>query len=233
MRAVLQRVTRASVTVDGEVISEIGRGLLVLIGIDKNDQKSDSDILTKKILGAKLFEDPGDAWGSWKRSVKDIDGEVLCVSQFTLMAVFKGSKPDFHDAMPSTVSRDFYYNFLEDMRKTHKPDKIKDGKFGGMMDVSLLNDGPLTIILDSLDSRSGKPKPRDGQSTPASGVSGSATPAGDGAEEDQSPEAYKARAKAKADKRAANAKMFAERKAAEEAAKSAGGGAVGGAGAEA
>ena len=111
MRAVLQRVTRASVTgklarnahssplntaeppVDGEVISEIGRGLLVLIGIDKSeplstthcsitdtldDQKSDSDILTKKILGAKLFEDPGDAWGSWKRSVKDIDGEVLC-----------------------------------------------------------------------------------------------------------------------------------------------------------
>lgn len=122
------------------------------------------------------------------------------------------------------------------------------------MDVSLLNDvspplfalsrlemmadgqtadmqGPLTIILDSLDSRSGKPKPRDGQSTPASGVSGSATPAGDGAEEDQSPEAYKARAKAKADKRAANAKMFAERIAAEEAAKSAG--AVGGAGTEA
>jgi D-tyrosyl-tRNA(Tyr) deacylase len=181
---------------------------------------------------------------------------TLAVSQFTLMAVFKGSKPDFHDAMPSTVSRDFYYNFLEDMRKSHKPDKIKDGKFGGMMDVSLLNDvrpplsalprvwlidgqrksnmqGPLTIILDSLDSRSGKPKPRDGQSTPASGVSGSATPAGDGAEEDQSPEAYKARAKAKAEKRAANAKMFAERKAAEAEAvvkKSAEGG---GAGAEA
>jgi len=149
MRAVLQRVASASVTVDGAVVSEISKGLMVLVGIGTDDTVADIEVLTNKILQIRVFDDH--VTGSmWKQSVKDIDGDVLCVSQFTLFAnTQKGNKPDFHRAMGSEKSKEMYTLFLERMGKLYKVDKIKDGRFGAMMNVSLTNEGPVTLTLDS------------------------------------------------------------------------------------
>ncbi|CAL1705490.1 unnamed protein product [Somion occarium] len=148
MRAVLQRVASASVTVDNEVISSISRGVMVLVGIGKDDNASDIEVLCKKILSLRVFQDEKGAW--WKSNVKDIGGEVLCVSQFTLFAnTSKGNKPDFHRAMASEASRDLYTTFLSKMGELYRPDRIKDGKFGAMMNVTLTNEGPVTFTLDS------------------------------------------------------------------------------------
>ncbi|TFY83036.1 hypothetical protein EWM64_g974 [Hericium alpestre] len=148
MRAVVQRVLSASVSVNDEVISQISRGLMVLVGIGTDDTASDVDVLTKKILALRVFDD---ASGSmWKASVKDVGGEILCVSQFTLMAnTVKGNKPDFHRAMASEPSREMYASFLDQMRRAYIPDRIQDGKFGAMMNVTLTNEGPVTFTLDS------------------------------------------------------------------------------------
>ncbi|WWC61163.1 D-tyrosyl-tRNA(Tyr) deacylase [Kwoniella dejecticola CBS 10117] len=153
MRAVIQRVINASVVVDGQTISSIGKGLLVLVGIDRYDEPSDASQIIKKILTARLFDD--DTGSMWKKSVKDIDGEVLCVSQFTLLAKFKAStKPDFHESMSTIPGKAFYTTFMDDLKKAYHPNKIKDGQFGAMMQVSLTNDGPVTILLDSKSSAS-------------------------------------------------------------------------------
>ncbi|WVW83174.1 D-tyrosyl-tRNA(Tyr) deacylase [Kwoniella bestiolae CBS 10118] len=164
MKAVVQRVVNASVAVDGQTISSIGKGLLVLVGIDRYDEPSDATQIIKKVLTARLFDD--DQGGMWKKSVKDIDGEVLCVSQFTLLANFKGSKPDFHESMSTVPGKAYYSAFLDEMKKAYHPSKIKDGQFGAMMQVSLTNDGPVTILLSSRSSVSSK-------STPAASTSGS------------------------------------------------------------
>jgi len=147
MRAVIQRVASASVTVNNEVISQISRGLMVLVGIGADDNASDIELLSKKILSLRVFSDNSDAM--WKASVTDVDGEILCVSQFTLMANTPKNKPDFHKAMATEPSRELYATFLEKLRHTYNPDKIKDGVFGAMMDVSLTNEGPVTFTLDS------------------------------------------------------------------------------------
>ncbi|KAG6840964.1 hypothetical protein C0991_002946 [Blastosporella zonata] len=150
MRAVVQRVTSASVTVDNQIISQISKGLMVLVGIGTDDTLMDVLTLTKKIANLRVFSDPSDPEKMWKASVKDIDGEILCVSQFTLMAnTTKGNKPDFHRAMSTEPSRELYATFLEKLGQAYKPDKIKDGRFGAMMNVSLTNEGPITITLDS------------------------------------------------------------------------------------
>ncbi|KAJ8092781.1 D-tyrosyl-tRNA(Tyr) deacylase [Marasmius tenuissimus] len=147
MRAVIQRVASASVTVDNEIVSQISRGLMVLVGIGKDDTMADANIIINKILSLRVFDDEGKMW---KRSVKDIDGEVLCVSQFTLLAnTTKGNKPDFHRAMGAETSKDLYSSFLEKMKESYKPEKIMDGKFGAMMNVSLTNEGPVTFTIDS------------------------------------------------------------------------------------
>ncbi|GAA5975110.1 hypothetical protein JCM11641_000040 [Rhodosporidiobolus odoratus] len=151
MRAVIQRVRSAVVHVDGEQVSSIKRGLMCLIGISTTDTEYEREWLATKILNLKLFPEDkdGESWG-WKNSVLDAGYEVLCVSQFTLQAnLRKGSKPDFHGAMGAETSKAFYDAFLEDMRRKYQADKILDGKFGAMMDVSLVNDGPVTLILDS------------------------------------------------------------------------------------
>ncbi|KAL7422309.1 D-tyrosyl-tRNA(Tyr) deacylase [Cryptotrichosporon argae] len=148
MRAVIQRVVNASVAVDGQTISSIGRGLLVLVGIERHDTPADAAHIIKKILAAKLW---AEAEAPWKRSVRDIDGEVLCVSQFTLFANFKGTKPDFHESMSTVPGKAFYTAFLDEIRAAYRPDRIQDGQFGAMMQVSLTNDGPVTILLDSRD----------------------------------------------------------------------------------
>ncbi|KAI0780538.1 D-Tyr tRNAtyr deacylase-like domain-containing protein [Trametes elegans] len=171
MRAIVQRVSSASVTeVDSEMISSIGRGLMVLVGIGRDDTTSDLETLTKQILTLKVFSDETSG-ASWKKSVKDIDGEVLCVSQFTLFATTPKGKPDFHRAMASGPSRDLYGSFLKRMGELYKPEKIKDGRFGAMMDVRLTNEGPVTFTLDSRKFEYVDPPPASAsKKTPAAQV---------------------------------------------------------------
>ncbi|RDB22310.1 D-tyrosyl-tRNA(Tyr) deacylase [Hypsizygus marmoreus] len=150
MRAVVQRVTSASVSVDNQVISQISKGLMVLVGVGTDDTIADALSLSKKILTLRVFSDPNDPGKMWRTSVKDIDGEILCVSQFTLMAnTTKGNKPDFHRAMSTELSRELYATFLNNLSQAYKPEKIRDGRFGAMMNVSLTNEGPVTFTLDS------------------------------------------------------------------------------------
>ncbi|XP_063364177.1 D-aminoacyl-tRNA deacylase isoform X2 [Cydia amplana] len=133
MKALIQRVMNAKVTVNGEVISNIEQGLCVLIGISKNDNLMDMEYIDKR----------------WSKSVVDKDYEVLCVSQFTLYNTWKGNKPDFHNAMAGDDSKKFYEQFLELLKESYKPEKIKDGVFGAYMQVSIENDGPVTVSIES------------------------------------------------------------------------------------
>lgn len=147
MRAVIQKVLSANVTVDGSVISSIGRGFCVLIGVSRDDTSKDIDYIVRKILNLRLFD--GDDGKRWMKSVTDKQFEILCVSQFTLYAVLKGNKPDFHQSMGSDQSEAFYHQFLTALKSKYKADFVKDGKFGAMMQVNIQNDGPVTITLDS------------------------------------------------------------------------------------
>ncbi|KAL4067839.1 D-Tyr tRNAtyr deacylase-like domain-containing protein [Scleroderma citrinum] len=148
MKAVVQRVSSASVTVDDKVISSISKGLMVLVGIGTDDTPADVDILSNKILSLRVFSDVNGT--VWKSNVRDISGEILCVSQFTLMAnTIKGNKPDFHRAMSFESSRHLYSTFLDKMRQLYVADRIQDGQFGAMMNVSLTNEGPVTFTLDT------------------------------------------------------------------------------------
>ncbi|KZP01079.1 hypothetical protein CALVIDRAFT_474789 [Calocera viscosa TUFC12733] len=202
MRAVIQRVSSASVTVDSEVIARIGRGLLVLVGIGLDDTPADSDYLVRKLLALKLFEAEPSAsassaeaaaaaagGGMWKRSVVDISGEILCVSQFTLLANTLKAKPDFHLAMPPLHSLPFYTSFLASLRAAYVPEKVQDGRFGALMQVGLCNEGPVTVLVDSrrweyVERQERGKKEGSGSSTPGGEKksrgktkSGSATPA--------------------------------------------------------
>ncbi|EFP10976.1 CRE-PQN-68 protein [Caenorhabditis remanei] len=147
MRVVLQRVTRAAVTVSDEVVGSIGKGLCVLVGIHRDDTEEDMKYIIRKILNLRIF--PASEQKPWDKSVMDLDLEVLSVSQFTLYGQFKGNKLDFHTAMAPTEASKFYETFLESMKKAYKPEKIQDGKFAAMMSVDLVNDGPVTITFDS------------------------------------------------------------------------------------
>ncbi|GFG36966.1 hypothetical protein Cfor_05387 [Coptotermes formosanus] len=147
MKAVIQRVMKASVIVEGEVISSIGKGLCVLIGISKDDTTRDMEYMARKILSTRIFED--DRGKRWNLSVKDKGYEILCISQFTLYHVLKGNKLDFHNAMAAEKSEGFYQEFLSLMRAQYREDLIKDGKFGAYMQVNIQNDGPVTIELES------------------------------------------------------------------------------------
>jgi D-tyrosyl-tRNA(Tyr) deacylase len=146
MRVLIQRVKRASVTVDGELISQIAQGLLVLLGICDEDNHEDIEWLTKKISNIRLFDDEN---GVMNRSVMDIDGEILAVSQFTLMAsTKKGNRPSYIKAAKPEISVPLYEEFCNEMEIVlNKP--IKRGVFGADMKVELLNDGPVTIFIDS------------------------------------------------------------------------------------
>ncbi|XP_077167034.1 D-aminoacyl-tRNA deacylase 1 isoform X2 [Paroedura picta] len=147
MKAIVQRVTRASVTVGGEQISSIGRGICVLLGLSVEDTQKELEHMVRKILNLRVFED--ESGKHWSKSVMDKQYEVLCVSQFTLQCVLKGNKPDYHMAMPTDQAESFYNSFLEQLRKTYKSELIKDGKFGAHMQVHIQNDGPVTIELES------------------------------------------------------------------------------------
>ncbi|XP_047119349.1 D-aminoacyl-tRNA deacylase 1-like [Schistocerca piceifrons] len=158
MKAVIQRVLKASVTVDGEVISSIGKGLCVLVGISRDDTEADMEYLARKLLNLGIFED--DNGKRWNLSVRDKNLEILCVSQFTLYHVLKGNKLDFHCAMPAESSEEFYNRFLKLLRTQYKDDFVKDGKFGAYMTVNIENDGPVTVELESPSKKS---KEGDGQ----------------------------------------------------------------------
>ena len=146
MRVLIQRVKKASVTVNQELISLIDNGLLVFIGIGEEDNAEDIEWLTKKIANIRLFDDEN---GVMNRSVMDIDGEILAVSQFTLMAsTKKGNRPSYIKAAKPEISVPLYEEFSNEMEIVlNKP--IKRGVFGADMKVELLNDGPVTIFIDS------------------------------------------------------------------------------------
>jgi D-aminoacyl-tRNA deacylase len=146
MRALIQRVSRASVTIGGSERSAIGPGLLIFVGIDLADGEEDIAWLTNKISGLRIFED---SQGVMNLSVKEIQGEALVVSQFTLQArVKKGFRPSYIDAAPPAISIPLYERFVKSLaNELGKP--VQTGEFGAMMQVSLVNDGPVTIWIDT------------------------------------------------------------------------------------
>jgi D-tyrosyl-tRNA(Tyr) deacylase len=145
MRAVIQRVSRAKVTVAGEVTGEIGMGLLVLLGVGQQDAESGADYLADKTAGLRIFEDDA---GKMNRSVVDVGGAVLVASQFTLYGdVRKGKRPSFDDAARPERARALYARFVERIRAAGL--RCETGRFQEMMQVELVNDGPVTILVDS------------------------------------------------------------------------------------
>lgn len=146
MRAVIQRVSEASVTIDGQVKSAIDKGLLVLLGVRADDTDEDIDWLVKKIAALRIFDDDE---GVMNRSVMDVNGEIMVVSQFTLMAsTKKGNRPSYIHAAPHSIAIPCYDRFCEKMRAATGKD-VATGEFGADMKVRLLNDGPVTIIMDT------------------------------------------------------------------------------------
>lgn len=145
MRAVVQRVSRASVTVDGNTVGRIKKGLLVFLGVGESDLEPDIEYLANKIAGLRIFPDDE---GKMNRSALDDNLEILVISQFTLYgSVKKGFRPSFTDAANPLKGEDYYFKFCERLEKTGL--KVEKGSFGAMMDVELLNDGPVTILIDS------------------------------------------------------------------------------------
>ncbi len=145
MKVVLQRVSRAEVRVDGKRIGAIGRGLLLLVGIAKEDTEADIAFVAEKCVHLRIFEDKA---GKMNRSVLDVNGGILAVSQFTLLGdTRKGRRPSFINAAEPAKGKTFYDLFVEKLRSYSVP--VECGIFGAMMDVELINDGPVTLIVES------------------------------------------------------------------------------------
>lgn len=146
MRIVIQRTKKASVSVEGNLLSAIETGMMVLVGIEEEDNNEDIDYLVKKICNMRIFDDEN---GVMNLSVKDVDGEILAISQFTLHArTKKGNRPSYISAAKPDISIPLYEKFVSDLSKELGKD-VKTGKFGADMQVELINDGPVTIIMDS------------------------------------------------------------------------------------
>lgn len=146
MRAVIQRVSHASVTIDGNLKSSIKQGLLVLLGVGEEDTEEDINWLVKKISNLRIFDDEA---GVMNRSVIDVNGDVLVVSQFTLMASYKkGNRPSWIHAAPHSISIPLYERFCKEMSVAIGKE-VGTGEFGADMKVELLNDGPVTICMDT------------------------------------------------------------------------------------
>lgn len=146
MKIVIQRSKKASVSINNEIFSEIGQGILVLVGVEEQDMQDDIDYLVKKLCNLRIFDDENSVMN---KSVKDIDGEILAISQFTLMArTKKGNRPSYIDAAKPDISIPLYEQFIISLNKEMNKE-IKTGQFGADMQVSLVNDGPVTIIIDS------------------------------------------------------------------------------------
>lgn len=145
MRALLQRVSRASVTIDGEVKGEIGGGLLVFLGISKRDSESDAEYLVNKVINLRIFED---SERKMNRSLLECGGEMLVVSQFTLYGdTRKGRRPSFINAAPPSRAEELYEYFIS--KASGQIGKVASGRFRAMMDVELVNSGPVTVFIDT------------------------------------------------------------------------------------
>ena len=148
MRAVVQRVASAAVTVGTRDVGSIGPGLLVLVGVENGDGPEDVDYISTKIRVLRVFEDPADPAKHMNRSVEDVGGAVLVVSQFTLIAdTAKGNRPSFAEAAPPEEAEPLYEHFCAELRDVGIP--VETGVFGAKMEVAIVNDGPVTIVLDS------------------------------------------------------------------------------------
>ena len=146
MKFVIQRVSRASVSVDGAVIGKINKGFLVLIGIGAEDGKKEADLLVRKMCGLRIFEDQD---GKTNLALKDVDGELLLISQFTLYASCrKGNRPIFTQAGDPKKAEELYEYIIKECNK--KIDVVQTGVFGAHMEVALINDGPFTVVLEDL-----------------------------------------------------------------------------------
>jgi len=148
MRAVVQRVSKASVVVDDKITGKIGLGFLVLLGVAQDDELADIEWLVRKIIGLRVFSDEA---GKMNKSLVDVNGEVLVVSQFTLQAsTKKGNRPSFINAAPPDLANELYERFNQEMeQQLNKPEFVQAGIFGADMKVELLNDGPVTILFDT------------------------------------------------------------------------------------
>lgn len=145
MRAVVQRVSKASVTVAGEVVSEIAQGMVVLLGVAVGDTEADARLLAEKISGLRIFNDPED---KMNLALADVGGAMIVVSQFTLLGdCRKGRRPGFIDAAPPQLAEALYENFVSEVRRVGIT--VGTGRFRTHMDVALVNDGPVTMLLDS------------------------------------------------------------------------------------
>ena len=150
MKAILQRVTSASVEVDGTVVGQIGTGLLVFVGVAKGDEEADGRYLVEKLRTFRIFSDEQ---GKMNRSLVDVGGSVLLVSQFTLLgSTANGRRPSFDDAAPPDIAKRLYEQVAVDLRAAGTP--VETGQFAAHMRVLLENDGPVTFVLDSRDKRS-------------------------------------------------------------------------------
>lgn len=145
MKAVIQRVTEASVTVDWNIVGSCGEGLMILLGVEEGDTENDAELLCRKIVNLRIFSDEN---GKMNRSVKDIDGELLVISQFTLLADYRhGNRPDFlASAKPAEANR--LYEYFKKLA-ANEVRRVESGIFGAHMEVRLLNNGPVTIVMDS------------------------------------------------------------------------------------
>ena len=147
MKFVIQRVTQSSVTVDGNVIGKIGKGFMVLIGVEDSDTKAIADKMISKLIGLRVFQDEND---KMNLSLKDVNGELLLISQFTLYAdCKKGNRPSFIRAGKPDRANEMYQYIIDECKK--QVSVVEQGEFGADMKVELLNDGPVTIILDSAE----------------------------------------------------------------------------------
>lgn len=147
MRFLIQRVKNASVSVDAQTIGEISQGFLVFVGINDQDTKLIADKMIKKLIGLRIFEDEN---GKTNLDIKSVDGELLIVSQFTLYAdCRKGNRPSFTKAGDPVLAEEMYHYIIEQCKKENIP--VSEGRFGADMKISLLNDGPFTILLDSAE----------------------------------------------------------------------------------
>jgi len=145
MRAIIQRVKKSSVTVDGRIVGEIGAGLLIFLGVAKDDHEKDADYLVEKIINLRIFEDEN---GKMNLSLLDAGGQMLVVSQFTLLGdCRKGRRPSFINAARPETARQLYEYFVE--KSSSRGLAVETGIFQAMMDVALINDGPVTFILES------------------------------------------------------------------------------------
>ena len=145
MRALVQRVTRGAVSVDGEIIGEIGKGLVILVGVGQDDEEKDARYLAEKCVHLRIFADEA---GKFNRSLLEVGGEILAISQFTLYGdASKGRRPSFVQAAPPEISRGLYEAFVAALRSFNV--RVAEGRFGAMMLVEIHNDGPVTLMVES------------------------------------------------------------------------------------